>query len=166
MRLFPFFHSYLGTSASLSTQSHPELTACDLGPPVPVLKGFLLLGFTPPMWHQGSSKLKCEILYQVMTGEDVHLSSPEQVLHPSHGDQLFQREAQEILRQHQEHKDRDYSKNAVCVTTQAESSANAESTLPFQLLTKHIGDNPSGDITISSSTLPDFYLLFFLTCLT
>lgn len=150
MRLFSFFHSYLGTSASLSTQSHPEK----------------LLGFTPPMQHQGSSKLKCEILYQVMTGEDVHLSSPEQVLHPSRGDQLFQREAQEILRQHQEHKDRDYSKNAVCVTTQAESSANAESTLPFQLLTKHIGDNPSGDITISSSTLPDFYLLFFLTCLT
>lgn len=32
---------------------------------------------------------------------------------------------------------------------------------PFQLLTKHIGDNPSGDVTISSSTLPEFCLLFF-----
>lgn len=66
-----------------------------------------------------------------------------------------------------EHEDRDYSKNVLCVTTRAESSTNAESMLPlFQLLTKHIRDNPSGDVTISSSTLPDFYLLFFLTRLT
>lgn len=65
--LFPFFHSYLGTSASLSPQSHLEK----------------LLGFTPPTWHQGSSKLNCEILYQVMTGKDVHLSTPDQIPLPA-----------------------------------------------------------------------------------
>lgn len=67
------------------------------------------------------------------------------------------------MRQHQKARGQGYSKNAECVATRAESLTLAESTFPFlfQLLTKYIRDNPSGDVTISSSTLPDFYLLFF-----
>lgn len=47
----------------------------------------------------------------------------------------------------------------LCVTTRADSSINAESTFPFlfQLLIDHMGNNPIGDVTISSSSLPDFF---------
>lgn len=117
--------------------------------------------FTFPIQHPGNSN--------TLPGYNKIILSP---LHPRASSSTWSlassslTESTRDLEPNQGARGRDYTRNAACRTTRADSSINAESTFPFlfQLLTDRMGDNPIGDVTISSSSRPDFF--FFLTCLT